>query len=82
LDPVKTAKGGIALFAHIALQHRGIGLAQVDKDEAVDDIREFSIEIEGDQFCSNLRVLLDEDREAFAIIFDIRDGFGQFVEIA
>src|SRR6266403_2479763 len=79
---VESPEASVAVFAHVALEHRGIGLTQVDNYKAIDHIRKFAVEIEAHQPASHLGILLDQDRHSFAIFFHIGDGFGEFVEIA
>jgi hypothetical protein len=50
----------------------GIGLTQVHDHQAIDDLRKLVVEVNADQLPTNLCVLLDQDRDAFAIDFDIR----------
>src|SRR5208337_101559 len=81
-EPVETAEAGVAFLAHIALEDRGVGLAQVDDHQAIDHIGKFAVKIEAHQPASNLRILLEQDGQSFAIFLHIGDGLGKFVKIA
>src|SRR2546430_7137650 len=82
IHPVKMAKSGVAIPPHVALKNRPVSLAQVYNHQSVDDIGKLPIKIEADQFAAQLVILLDQNRQAFAVLFDIRDWLRQFVEIA
>jgi hypothetical protein len=51
-----------SLFSHIRLQPCGIGLAQVDQDQAIEDVGEILIHVEGQEFAADLEVLALQGR--------------------
>ena len=53
-----------------------------DGTQAVDDVREFAVEIESDQLAADFRILLDQDGNALTVNFHVGDGLGQFIKIA
>lgn len=56
-----------AVFAHVAFQHAGIGLAQIDGDQAIQGVGEAAVDVEGHQFADQLQILLQQHWRAFAI---------------
>src|SRR5260370_33114232 len=70
---VESPEAGVAFLAHVALQHRGIGLAQVDDHESIDHIGKFAVEVEAHQPSSHLGILLDQDGHSFAVFFHVAD---------
>ena len=58
-----------SLLPHIRLQACGIGLAQVDQDQAVEDLGEVLIHVEGQEFAADLEVLAQQHRDALAVAF-------------
>jgi len=54
------------LLPHIRLQACGIGLAQVDQDQAVEDAGETLVHVEGQDFTAALEVLAQQHRDALA----------------
>ncbi len=79
---MKASKALMAILAHIPLQNRGIGLAQVDDHQAIDHIRKFAVEIEAHQLAAHLRILLQQNGQPLPILFDIGDRLGEFFQIA
>lgn len=77
---MKIAEGCQAL-AHVAFQNTRSGLTEIYDDQAVDYVGKFTVQIEGYQFVSHLGVLTDQDRDSFAVFFEVGDGFGEFVQI-
>src|SRR5713226_9536286 len=81
IEPVEAAKSSVAFLAHISLEDRGIGLAQVDDHQSINDVGKFAVEIEAHQPASHLGILLDQDGHSFAIFFHIGDRLRELVEI-
>src|SRR5579862_3404738 len=82
IELVKSPEGGVAFFAHVALEDGRISLAQIDNHQAIDHVGKFAIEVEAYKTAAQFHVLLDEDGYAFAVFFHIRDRLSEFVEIA
>jgi len=66
-----TSEGNRAFSAHVAIEYRGFGMAQVNDNEAVEHVGKFSIYVEPQQFPAYLGVLFQQDGEALAVGFDI-----------
>ena len=79
---VEAAEAGVAWLAHVALEDLRVRLAQVHDHQAIHDIGKLAVEVEADQLASNFCILLDQNRDAFAIDFDVRDRLSEFIEIA
>ena len=50
------------IFSHIGFQPRGIGLAQIDRHQAVKSVREIHVHVEGQEFAADLEVLALQGR--------------------
>jgi len=79
---VKIMEGGYSLFAHVAFQNRGVGLAKIYDNQAIDHVRESAVEIERYQLAAQLGVLPNKDWNPFAVFFEVGDGLAELVEVA
>src|SRR5215471_10959443 len=79
---VEGAEVSSALLPHVAFQDAGIRLAKVEDHQAIHHIGEFFIEIEADQLATDLGVLLDQNRQTFAVHFNVGNWFGEFIDPA
>src|ERR1700679_676098 len=75
------AEARVAVFSHIALEHRRVGLAQIDDYQSIDHIREFAVEVEAHQSAADLGILPQKNGQSFAILLHIGDRLGQLVKI-
>src|SRR5579871_1616528 len=70
------------LSPHVTLQHSGFRLPQVHYDEAIDNIRKFSVDVESQNLAADPGVLPQQDREAFAVTLNVGDRLRELFEIA
>jgi hypothetical protein len=46
---MEAREGSVAFFSHIPFEDGRLSLAEVDDDQAIDDVRKFAVEIESGQ---------------------------------
>src|SRR5262245_55365076 len=70
-----------ALLPHVTRKHPRLGGPQVDDDEAVERVAELVVRVETEQPPPELQVLLEEDRNALAVVLDARDDARQLLDV-
>jgi len=67
LGPVVAEKAGGTLLTEIFLQASRIRIPQINNDQAVQDIGEAAVHIEGQNLSSDFQVLAQQNGKSFAI---------------
>ena len=79
---MQTPEPNCVLSTHIAFEDIGIGLAQINHDETIENVGKLPVHVEAEQLSANFGILPQKNRKTFAVGFDIGDRFGKFIEIA
>src|SRR5215471_8964373 len=68
--------------SHVAIKNGWVGLAKIHDNQAVQHIRELTVDIEAQELAADFGILAQKDRQSLAVSFDIGDGFGQLIEVS
>ena len=78
---VPGAEFGGARLAHVAVEQRNGRGAQIHHDERIERVGEMAVDVEAEKAAAGLKVLPYQNRDAFAVTFEIGNQRGEIVEI-